>query len=115
MAEKITPELIINTMAEWVENKKSIPPSLYLESALKLNILRGDIDDKIYTLEHNLNVEKAKILEIPEMTSAKAETIVKAKPEYMELRKLTARGKQIEEHIKIAKKMATLKDLEFNQ
>lgn len=113
--EKITPELIINQMAEWVEQKKTIPPSLYLESSAKLNILRGDIDDKIYTLEHNLNVERAEILKDPEMTSARAEAIIKAKPEYMEMRKLTAKAKQIEEHIRIAKKMASLKDLEFNQ
>lgn len=102
-------------MAGWVEEKKSIPASLYLDSALKLNILRGDIDDKIYTLEHNLNVEKAELLKSPEMTSAKAEALMKARPEYMELRKLTAKAKQIEEFVRLAKKMATLKDLEFNQ
>lgn len=113
--EKITPELIINQMAEWVEQKKSIAPSLWLQASAKLNVLRGDVDDKIYTLEHNLNVEKAELLKDQEMTSAKAESIVKARPEYMEMRKLTAKGKQIDEFIKISKKMATLKDLEFNQ
>ena len=113
--EKITPELIINQMAEWVEQKKSIAPSLWLQASAKLNVLRGDVDDRIYTLEHNLNVEKAELLKDTEMTSAKAESIVKARPEYMEMRKLTAKGKQIDEFIRLAKKMATLKDLEFNQ
>lgn len=113
--EKITPELIINTMASWIEEKKSIPPSLFLESANKLNILRGDLDDRFYALEHNLAVEKANLLGIAEMTSAKAESLIKAKPEYMEMRKLSAKIKQVEEFIRLAKKMATLKDLEFNQ
>lgn len=113
--EKITPELIINQMAEWVEQKKAIAPSLWLQASAKLNVLRGDVDDRIYTLEHNLNVEKAELLKDIEMTSAKAESIVKARPEYMEMRKLTAKGKQIDEFIKISKRMATLKDLEFNQ
>lgn len=102
-------------MAGWIDEKKNIPASLFLETANKLNILRGDLDDRFYTLEHNLAVEKASMFSDPEMTSAKAESMIKARPEYMEMRKLSAKIKQLEEFVRVAKKMATLKDTEFNQ
>ena len=105
--------LIINTMKDWVENKQPISPHLWLDASAKLNILRGDLDDSYYTLEHDLAVEKAALMSDPEMTAAKSDIFIRARKEFKECRQLGAKIKQVEEFIRIAKKMASLKEEEF--
>lgn len=100
-------------MREWVENKQSISPHMWLDASAKLNVLRGGLDDEYYTLEHNLAIDRANLMTKPEMTSSKAEIFMKSRPEYLIMRKLGARIKQVEEFIRIAKKMASLKEEEF--
>ncbi len=108
--EKVTVTTIIDAMKGWVENKQTVSPHLWLDASAKLNVLRGDLDDALYTLEHNIAIERASLLSEPEMTVAKAKTFIEARPEFMESKKLRAKIKQVEEFIRIAKKFATLKD-----
>lgn len=100
-------------MTEWVENKHPISPATWVDGAAKLNVLRSPLDDKLYELEHTLAVRKADLMMAEDVTNAKAETIIKASEEYKEMRKLSAKIKQLEEFIRIAKKQATLRDNEY--
>lgn len=109
----INADTILDTMKKWVEEKHSISPATWLDASAKLNILRGDYDDKYFDLESLLAKEKATLLSDNEMTSAKAESIIKAKDEYKEMRKLGAKIKMLEEFIKIAKKQSSLKETEW--
>lgn len=101
-------------MRDWVENRKPIPPSTWLDAAASLNVLRSDLDDELYTLEHNLAVDKASIMVDPDVTAAKANIFIEAREEYMKAKKLRAKIKQVEEFIRIAKKQSTLKDNQWN-
>jgi len=101
-------------MRGWVEEKKPISPSKWLDAAAKLNVLRGDLDDELYTLEHNLAIEKASLMVQPDTTAAKANIFIESREEYMQSRKLRAKIKQVEEFIRISKKQATLKDNQWN-
>lgn len=109
----ITALTIIETMKKWVEEKHPIPPHLWLETSLKLNVLRGDVDDKLFELESDLAKLKRKLLSDENMTVAKADAIIRAEEAYKEMRKTNAQIKQIEEFIRISKKFSSLKEEEF--
>lgn len=107
-------EDIINEMAEIVRNGQDIAPSHWLDKAVKLNVLRHEIDDRLYALEHNLAIEKFNFAKSTNSSIAMAESYIKTKPEYKEMRLLSAKVKQIEEFIKLAKKRASLKESEYS-
>jgi hypothetical protein len=108
----ITALTIIETMKKWVEEKHPIAPTTWLDAGLKLNVLRGDLDDNYYELESELAKLKAVYLE-NDMTNAKAESLVKAEDKYKEMRKALGKIKQLEEFIKLAKSYARLKNEEM--
>jgi hypothetical protein len=108
----ITALTIIETMKKWVEEKHPIPPETWLDAGLKLNVLRGDLDDNYFELESELAKLKAVYLE-NDMTNAKAESLVKAEDKYKEMRKALGKIKQLEEFIKLAKSYARLKNEEM--
>jgi len=109
----ITAIHIIDTMKKWVEEKHPISPATWLDASLKINILRSEFDEKYFELESELAQEKAKLLSLEDMTVAKADTLIKADPRYLEMRKLGGKIKQIEEMVRIAKKYSSLKDEEY--
>jgi hypothetical protein len=111
----ITAITIIDTMKKWVEEKHPISPATWLDASLKINILRSDFDDRYFELESALAQEKAQLLMQPDTTVARADASIKASPAYLEMRKIGAQIKMIEEMIRIAKKYATLKDEEYRQ
>ncbi len=47
MEDKVTLEVIIETMKGWIESKTPIQPSVYLDAAIKMNILVEELDDNI--------------------------------------------------------------------
>jgi hypothetical protein len=104
---------IIETMKKWVSEKQPISPSQWLDASLKINILRGDFDDRYFELEHKLAKIKSNLVTEENMTVAKADTMIKATSDYLEMRKLGGTIKMIEEMIKISKKQSTLKENEW--
>lgn len=108
----ITAITIIDTMTKWVEEKHPISPAQWLDACAKINLLRSELDDKLFELENEIAKEKVKLLE-QDMTVAKAESIIKATDKYLEMRKLNGLLKRIEEMIKIGKKQSTLKENEW--
>jgi len=113
--ETVTAISILNTMKGWVENKEPITADRWLEAAAKMNVLRGELDDNLFRIEHDLAVAKANLLASGDMTSAKADAVIKADDRYLMMRKANAQIKQLEEFIRIAKKQASLKNEEFIQ
>lgn len=109
----ITAIHIIDTMKKWVEEKHPISPATWLDASLKINILRGEFDDRYFELESELAIEKSTLLSQPEMTVAKADSIIKSDPRYLEMRKLGGQIKRVEEMVRIAKKYSSLKDEEY--
>ena len=110
---KVSATLILDTMKSWIEERQPISPHQWLDASAKLNILRGDIDAELYEIEHYLAVKKADMMVEENMTHARAETFIKAQPEYKELRLKQSKIKQIEEFIRIAKKQASLVNEEY--
>lgn len=106
---------IIDTMEKWVRERHPITPSQWLDASAKLNVLRGELDDKYFELESQIASMKKDLLKENSMSVAKADTIIKAEPLHLEMRKLGGSIKRIEEFIKIAKKQSTLKDIEYRQ
>ena len=110
----ITVDTIINWLVEQVENKNPISPQTWLDSASKLNVLLGGESEKLYKLEAICHQKRAEYMCNPQMTSSKAEILVKAMPEYTEAKIQKARIDQIIEHIRLAKKQSMLSMEEFN-
>ena len=104
---------IIETMEKWVREKHPISPAQWLDASAKLNVLRGELDDKYFELEYHLATMKKELLSIDNKSVAKAESIIKAEPLYLEMRKLGGFIKRIEEFIKISKKQSSLKENEW--
>ncbi|MHA1401636.1 MAG: hypothetical protein ACTSQE_14900 [Candidatus Heimdallarchaeaceae archaeon] len=113
MSDKVTTQIIIDTMKSWVEDKEPISPAKYVEAAAKLNVLIGDENDLLYSLEHFLAIKKRDLLSEENMTVAKANSYIEALDEYKEYRIQGARIKQIQEFIRIAKKQATITSEEY--
>jgi len=98
-------------MTGWVAEKQPISPSRWVDAAAKLNLFIGDENNRLYDLESELAKKKLPLLE--EMTVAKANATIEATEEYKEYRKQGAYIKQIQEFVRIAKKQATMSEMEF--
>ena len=112
--EKITVDTIINFLKDAVEKKMILPPSVFLDAAEKLNILRGDEEDKLINLMQKVAQYKTeKILEGKSVAMAKV--MVEATDTYKEMLIQKMRCERIVEFIRIEKIRARLKDTELSQ
>lgn len=100
--EKVTIDGIIDTLIEWTENKVPISPDRWIDAALKLNLLKGDLSDKIIDLQQYLAAEKIRHLEQGKSV-AYARTMVEGNTYFAECRKMEAKVRMIEEQIRLAK------------
>jgi hypothetical protein len=112
MDELVTTSLILNWLKEQVENKRPISPELYLDAAMKLNLLKSDDNDRLIELEHVLAMTRAEHVR-EGGTSAAAKINLEADPLFMEVQKLKSKLKQVEEAIRIAKLSARIKNDEL--
>lgn len=105
--EKVTVDTIIGSMKDWVEQRKTIPPSLWLDAAEKINVLQQDEEDKKIEYEVNYNILIKSLME-GGATHAGAQVAARTTDEYKRYRKQEARCKIISEFVRIAKKRATV-------
>lgn len=112
MKDLVSIDKIIEFLKESVEEKKVLPPSIWLDAAGKLNVLLGDEHDKLCELQQQVAEEKARF--ISEHSVAKAEVLVEAMPIHTDMKKQKAKITRIEEFIRIAKIQARLKDNEMS-
>lgn len=102
---KVTCQTIIDWIAKQVEEKQPISPSLWLEAASKLNALKQDETDKQFELKQKVNVRKAALITAGKSVAA-AKVEIEATDDFKEACKQEAKVEQIEEFIRIAKKMS---------
>lgn len=111
--EKVTVDTILDWLTEQVREKRPIPPELYLDISIKLNLLKSDENDKLIELRHALAVKRANYVN-EGGTSAAANIRLEADPLYMDVKKQEARLKTIDEAIKQGKLYARIKNDEMN-
>lgn len=104
-------DTIIEYIKERVENKDPISPQMWLDGAMKLNVLIQDETDKLCELEMQVSQEKIRILDSLEKRSvAEADARVEATKLYMDMRKQKSKVEQILEFIRLAKKQAQIQE-----
>jgi hypothetical protein len=106
----MTTDQIINSLTEKVNNNIPIGAHEYLSAASSLNVLLGGENETLYKLEFTINQKRAEWLSNPNLdyTSSKAEALVKAMPEYLQMQLQKGRISQIVEMIRLSKHMARL-------
>ena len=100
----VTTEIIINYLKEAVENKQPIPPGLWIDSAVKLNILLGEEQELLFKLQQKVAQSKIEFLnEDDKRNVSKAKMMVEASEEYREAKNQQAKIDRIVEFIRLAK------------
>lgn len=113
MSEKITVDTILNWLKDQIEQKHPISAEVFLDSASKLNMLIGDEQGKLFDMQQKIARMRNALLETPDMSVAKAKSIIEATDEYKEARIQEAKIKRVEESIRISKKQATMSQSEY--
>lgn len=102
-----TAKSIIDSFTERVENREAIPPDYWLQAAQFLNVLIGEEQYKLAEYEQAYTKQSLIWIEANK-SNAEAEKRAKTTNEFLNYRKQTAFCKQIEEFIRLAKKMASI-------
>jgi hypothetical protein len=110
MSEKISIESIIANLERFIEESRPISPSVWLESAMRLNALLGKFDEEL--IKSEVAYRGVVVNHIAEGdTNAMAEAKAKITEEYIKYRVMDLRKKQICEFILLAKKRSTIQDV----
>lgn len=104
--EKVTIDTILSFFKESVENKNPISPHVWVDGAMKLNVLMADEISKLYELQQAVALRKMGFIENAGYTVAKAKAKVESLDEYKELKKQEAKIENITEMIRLAKLQA---------
>lgn len=103
---------LISEIRDLISQGVSIDATSWLDYAVKLNLCLSDEHDKLFAVKLLVAQQKAK--SIAEGNSvAKAEVLIEATPDFIELKKQEARIALIEEFIRLAKSHARLKSEEL--
>ena len=105
-----TAENIINIIEERVRNNESISPVTYLESATRVVILSGDLDNKLANYEAEMNSIEAEYIKT-DMPASKAKVLAKSEIDYKDYLKTKALLSRINNWIMLAKRRAVIQDL----
>lgn len=106
-----TIDSILEDMQQRVQENQPVSPAMWIDAGIKLNALKGDLDNSIADFEANLALVEADLIEQGE-TSSKAKTLSKAKVDYAGYLKAKAKSLRIIEFIRLAKQRAKIE--EFN-
>lgn len=106
---------MIDDIISWfriqIENNNPIPPSKWLDEAMKLNVLLEDVDEQWAFARLSVNQLKAHGIE-DGLPASTAKIKAEATAEYKVMLDLEAKRDRIQEFIRLAKKRATLKEWE---
>ncbi len=95
----------------WVQNKNPIPPSLWLDGAIKLAALMGNLDDEL--IEAKMSVNKSTASKVESGQSVAKATIMTEAEDIQEFYlKLKAKREQVEQFIMLAKKRCSLQSFD---
>jgi hypothetical protein len=105
--DQITIDTILDWFQQSIETKTPIGPQIWIHSALKLNILKSELDDQIAEYEFQLAQAVSHLIE-EGCSSAKAEKIKINKIDYKDYLVQKAKEKRVLEFIRLSKKQAQL-------
>lgn len=101
---EITSDTIIEYLKEAVEQKKNLNPNIWIDAALKLNLLLGDDIAVLYDLQKKVAEIKLNFLSQSEKRNvSEAKMRVETTEEYREMKLQESKCKRIEEFIRLAK------------
>lgn len=110
--ELISVDTILLWLTEQVQHKRPIPPEVWLDASIKLNLLKSDENDTLIELRHQLAVKRANYVS-EGGTSAAANIMLEADPLYVQVKKQEAKIKTIEEAVRQGKLYARIKNDEL--
>ena len=113
--ELVTTQTILAYLQEQVEQKIQMSPSTWIDASLKLAVLVGDENDKLFNLQQTVAQLRVDYIKQGENVS-KAKALVEATDEYREAHIQKAKIEQIWEFVRIAKLRAriTMEELKGN-
>ena len=98
---------IMEDMTNRVLEDKPISPSSWVESALRINALRGEMDNELIAYEMIINDNIAKLISEGKSGTI-AEKLSKTGEVYKKYLELKAELKSIDEYIRLAKRRAVI-------
>lgn len=114
----VTTDTIMGYLQVKVETKQPITPSLFLDAAMKLNVLLGDEIDKQLQLAQQVSELRITLSQEYESRFGKtnitrATMYVEASEVYKDLKRQEAKIERIQEFIRLAKIQARMRDSEY--
>jgi len=104
-----TIDTILEDMESRVREGQPVSPSNWLDAAIKINALKGGLDDDIAHFEANLAIIEANYIKEDKPQST-AKALSKADVDYEGYLKAKAKAKRIEEFLRLAKKRSMLNE-----
>lgn len=104
MTELITADTIISYLQNAVEQKLPIAPTTFLDAAVKLNLLLGEEQEKLFKLQQVVAQLKIEFLDEDDKRNvSKAKMMVEASEEYRQARSQQGKIERIIEFIRLCK------------
>ena len=103
----------ITEVQEWIEQHQVIPPSQWMNVAIKLNILLTKENRNLFTLQNKLAEEKKKPLLDKGVPVNRIQEYMELEPMYWKVREQEVRVNQIREFINLFKKQAGILETEY--
>lgn len=104
-SDKTTIDSILAGFKDSIEKRLPIGAGMWVDYALRLNVLVESVDDQIAEIEAQMAELEAEEIGNGE-TAAAAKRVAKGKVDYRTYLKLSAKRKRIQEFIRLAKKKA---------
>lgn len=112
METLVTCDLILDWIKNKIENKEEIAPSTLLDATLKLSVLVGAEQDKLYELQQTVALARVTQIEAGKNATT-ARMVVEASDVYKEMKKMKSKIENIFEFIRIMKLRSRMKSDEF--
>lgn len=104
-----TCETLMVILENKVINNEPISPAYWIEMALRINALKGEIDNEIAILESQMVNIEAELVKT-DMSSSKAKTLAKSQIDYKKLLELKAKNSRVTEFILLSKKRGSINE-----
>lgn len=105
--EKQTAVSLMGFVEQEVAENKPFSPARWIEAALRVNSLAGDLDNQVAHFEATLAKLEAEYTK-QDMTSARAHSLAKVEIDYEEYLKCKAKIKRIAEFLSLARRRAQI-------
>lgn len=112
--EKVTVDTILNTLQTWVEEKYPIDSHTWLDACMKLTLLQGDEQSKLFKLRQELSKEKMNRIAMGD-TGIVAKTHIETLDLFVEAENLEAKIDRITELVRISKIQARMSNDQLMQ